>query len=75
MKLRGQRNNSGEHEVPALQNEKALRTELQPLKAETDNNWPGSGEDSMQSVSDIAGSNVRTAMPKTEASTSRPGEG
>ena len=36
-KLRGQRNYSGEREVPALQNEKALRAELQPLKAETDN--------------------------------------
>ena len=36
-RLRGQRNNSGEREVPALQNEKALRTESQPLKAETDN--------------------------------------
>ena len=35
--LRGQRNNSGEREVPALQNKKAIRAELQPLKAETDN--------------------------------------
>ena len=30
--LRGQRNNSGEREVPALQNKKTLRTELQSFK-------------------------------------------
>ena len=47
-KLHGQRNNSGEREVPALQNKKAVRAELQPLKAETDNPWPGAGEDTMQ---------------------------
>ena len=46
--------NSGEREVPALQNEKALRAELQPLKAETDNPWPGAGEDTMQRGKDIA---------------------
>ena len=32
---------------PTLQNKKALRAELQLLKAETDNPWPGVGEDSM----------------------------
>ena len=74
-KLRGQRNNSGEREVPTFQNEKALRAELQPLKAETDNPWPGVGEDSMLRVRGVAWSNARTVMPKTEASTSRPGEG
>ena len=66
-----QRNNSGECEVLALQNKKALRTELQPLKAETDNPWPSAGEDSMQFGRDVAWSNPRTAMLKTEASTSR----
>ena len=74
-KLRGQYNSSGEREVPALQNDKVLRTEMQSLKAETDNPWPGSGEDSMQRGSDVAWSNVHTAMPKTEDSTSRPREG
>ena len=48
---------------------------MQSLKTETDNPWPGSGEDSMQRGSDVAWSNVRTAMPKTEDSTSRPGKG
>ena len=37
-----------------------------PLKAETE---------SMQLGKDVAWGNARTAMPKTEASTSRPGEG
>ena len=46
-----------------------------PLKAETDKPWPGAGEASMQFERDVAWSNTRTATPKTEASTSRPGEG
>ena len=53
-KLRGQRNNSGEREDPALQNKKALRAEMQPLKEETDDPWPGAGEDTMQCGRDVA---------------------
>ena len=74
-KLCGQRNNSGEREDPALRNKKALRAELQPLKAETDNPRPGAGEDTMLCGRDVARSNTRTAMPKTEVSASHPGEG
>ena len=74
-KLRRQRNNSGEREVPTLQNEKTLRAELQPSKAETDNPWTGVGEDPMLRVRGVAWSNVRTAIPKTEALTSHLGEG
>ena len=53
-KVCGQRNYSGEREVPRPQNEKAVRAELQPSKAETDNPWPGLGEDSMLRVSGVA---------------------
>ena len=74
-KLCGQRNNSGEREVPALQNKRAIRAELHPLKAKTDNPGPSAGEDTMQCGRDVAWSNPHTAMPKTEASTSLPGEG
>ena len=66
-KVRWQCNYSRESEVPAPQNEKALRAELQPLKAETDNPWPSFGEDSMLRVSGVAGSNVLTAMPKNRS--------
>ena len=74
-KLRRQRKNSGEWEDSALQNKKALRAELQPLKAETDNPRPGAGEDTMQCGRDVAQSNTRTAMPKTEVFSLTPGRG
>ena len=67
-KLRGQRYNSEEREDPALQNKKALRAEL-------DNPRPGAGEDTMQCGRDVARSNTRTTMPKTEVSASHPREG
>ena len=74
-KVRGQRNYSGEREFPAPQNEKAIRAELQPLQAETDNPWPGLGEDSMLRVSGVAWSNVHTAMPKNRSIDLTPGRG
>ena len=73
-KLHRQRNNSGDREDPANQNKKALRVELQPLKAETDNPRPGAGEDTMQCGKDVAQSNTHTAMPKTEVSAPHPEE-
>ena len=57
------------------QNEKTLRAELQPSKAETDNPWTGVREDAMLRVRGIAWSNVRTAMPQNRSIDLTPGRG
>ena len=69
-----QRNNSGEREDPAHQNKKTKGAEMQPFKAEKDNPRPVAGEDTMQCERDVAQSNPRTVMPKTEVSVSPPRE-
>ena len=57
------------------QNEKTLRAELQPSKAETDNPWTGIREDAMLQVRGVTWSNVRTAMTKNRSIDLTPGRG
>ena len=53
---------------------RTLRTELQSLKGRDGQTLTRRRETSMPRGRDVAWSNARTAMPKTEATTSPPGE-